>query len=392
MNNKVRVVFNRRKQASKTNCAVVEVVVCFGRERFYFSTGIFINLMQWKDGEIINHPRAAILNEEIKKKITEFEHIIIAMEVMGDEMDVEHFKSYISPEERGNHRNFMAWMNERIQKRKMRESTRKQHMVGFKAAQRFGRFKTFDDLTLPNIYAFDLFLREEKTFTSTGKPIVRSQASIHNYHKHLKSYVSEAFHLGLIKENPYDRFQDKRGDNGERKHLTKEQIQKLIELRESSTNTIANKYLDFFLFQIFTGMAYSDAKLFDYEQQVITIDGREFIDGKRLKTGKEFITPILPYTKKILERNDYKLHIPSNQKYNQFLKGIGLAINCGFPLTTHVARHTFACTISLGEGVPKEVLQVMMGHSSIKTTEIYAKLPIEFVCQNLNKTLFSVWK
>lgn len=53
--------------------------------------------------------------------------------------------------------------------------------------------------------------------------------------------------------------------------------------------------------------------------------------------------------------------------------------------------HTFACTISFGEGIPKEVLQVMMGHSSIRTTELYAKLPIEFVTRNLDKKLFHVW-
>ena len=60
-------------------------------------------------------------------------------------------------------------------------------------------------------------------------------------------------------------------------------------------------------------------------------------------------------------------------------------------LNIHVASHTFACTISLGEGIPKEVLQVMMGHSSIRTTELYAKLPMEFVTRNLDKKLFHVW-
>ena len=255
----------------------------------------------------------------------------------------------------------------------------------------FGKFKTFDDVTLTHIYEFDMFIREEETYTSTGKLIERSQAAIHNYHKRFKSYVSEAFRLGLIKENPYNRFQDKRGEKGKRPHLTKDQIKRLIAIREESADRVANKYLDFFLFQIFTGMAYSDAKSFDYTQHIITVDGHDYIDGHRMKTGEEFITPILPYTQKILERNDYKLHITSNQKYNQFLKGVGLALGCSFPLTTHVARHTFACTISLGEGIPKEVLQVMMGHSSIRTTELYAKLPMEFVTRNLDKKLFHVW-
>lgn len=118
---------------------------------------------------------------------------------------------------------------------------------------------------------------------------------------------------------------------------------------------VVNKYFDFFLFHIFTGMAYSDAKSFDYTQHIITVDGY-YIDGYRMKTSEKFITLILPYTQKIVKRNDYKLHITSNQKYNQFLKGVGLAISCRFSLATHVARHIFTCTISLGEGIPKEVL------------------------------------
>lgn len=263
MNNRVRTVFNRRKQASDTTCAAVEIVVCLGRERFYFSIGIFLNATQWLDGKVINHPKAAIFNEQIQKKVTEFERIIIAMEVNGDDMTTQQFKTYLSSDG-SNRRNFMAWMRERIQSRKMREGTRKGHLTTYKALQRFGKFKTFDDVTLTHIYEFDMFIREEETYTSTGKLIERSQAAIHNYHKRFKSYVSEAFRLGLIKENPYNRFQDKRGEKGKRPHLTKDQIKRLIAIREESADRVANKYLDFFLFQIFTGMAYSDAKSFDY--------------------------------------------------------------------------------------------------------------------------------
>jgi integrase/recombinase XerD len=139
-------------------------------------------------------------------------------------------------------------------------------------------------------------------------------------------------------------------------------------------------------------MAYSDVKSFDYEQHVVNIDSKNYIDDHRIKTGNELVTPILPITQKILERNNYKMEITSNQKYNQFLKGIGIAIGCSFPLTTHVARHTFACTIALGQGIPKEVLQIMMGHSSIKTTEIYAKLPIQVVAKNIGEKMFMAWK
>lgn len=112
-------------------------------------------------------------------------------------------------------------------------------------------------------------------------------------------------------------------------------------MREESTDSTLNKYLDFFLFQTFTGMAYCDAKSFDYDQRVIYIDGKAYIDSHRLKTGNEFVSPILPITQKILERNNFKMEITSNQKYNQFLKGVGIALGCSFPLTTLSPAHIY---------------------------------------------------
>ena len=120
-----------------------------------------------------------------------------------------------------------------------------------------------------------------------GKPIIKSQAAIHNYHKRFKSYVAGAFRLRLIKENPYERFQDKCGEKSDRLHLTEAQMKRLIRMREESTDAVMNRYLDFFLFQTFTGMAYSNAKSFDYEQHIVTIDGKDYIDGHRIKTGND---------------------------------------------------------------------------------------------------------
>ena len=391
MSKYVRLFFNRKKKATETVAGAIEIVVCLQRERCYFHSGHSVTLDKWENGMVVNHPRAVVINEEIQKKVTEFEHILIAMQVNKDDMTIAQFKTYLSADG-GNRRNFMAWLRERINNRPLREGTRKGHLTTYKALERFGKFKTFDDVTLQHIYQFDLFIREEQTYTTKGKPIIRSQAAIHNYHKRFKSYVSEAFRLGLIKENPYERFQDKRGEKSDRPHLTEAQLKKLIRMREESTDAVMNKYLDFFLFQTFTGMAYSDAKSFDYEQHVVAIDGKDYIDGHRIKTGNEFVTPILPITRKILERNNYKMEITSNQKYNQFLKGIGLALGCPFPLTTHIARHTFACTVALGQGISKEVLQIMMGHTSIKTTEIYAKLPMQYVSQNIGDRMFWAWK
>ena len=372
MSKYVRLFFNRKKKATTTVAGAIEIVVCLQRERCYFHSGHNVTLDQWENGMVVNHPRAVVINEEIQKKVTEFEHILIAMQVNKDDMTIAQFKTYLSADG-GNRRNFMAWLRERINNRPLREGTRKGHLTTYKALERFGKFKTFDDVTLQHIYQFDLFIREEQTCTMKGRPIIRSQAAIHNYHKRFKSYVAEAFRLGLIKENPYERFQDKRGEKSDRPHLTEAQVKKLIRMREESTDAVMNRYLDFFLFQTFTGMAYSDAKSFDYEKHIVTIDGKDYIDGHRIKTGNEFVTPVLPITRKILERNNYKMEITSNQKYNQFLKGIGLALGCSFPLTTHCFRRTFA-TLQAAAGTDIRTIQSIMAHKSITTTQRYIKV------------------
>lgn len=390
MSSHVKLIFDRKKRATDEKEGNIEVSVSIGGGRSYFNTGVKLLPYQWQHGMVVNHPEQSLLNKQLADIASKCDKIIFMMELNNDPMTIEKFKSYMDNGKRTK-RNFMVWIEQRINERNIAEGTRKGHLTLFGALRRFGRIRSFDHLTLEKIYAFDLFLREEKDAV-TKQPIQRSQSAIHNYHKRLKSYVNEAFRLGLIKENPYQRFIDKRGENGERPHLTKEQVKKLMEMRDNAADNMSRKYLDFFLFQIFTGMAYSDAADFDYEEHVINLDGRNYIHSHRLKTGEEFVVPILPYTEKILKRTKNKPVINTIQKYNQFLKGVGMALGCQFPLTSHVARHTFACTIILGEGVPKEVLQVMMGHASIKTTEIYAKLPIEFIKRSVNEQLMGVWK
>lgn len=391
MTKKVRAVFNRKKKATETITGSIEIVVCLQRERTYFSTDIKITTAQWQDGFIVNHPKAARLNGVIQKQIDDFEDILTTMRVLGKSMTITKFREQIDCK-KPNRINFLQWMRERIEARSLRQGTKKGHTTTLFALERFGKIQTFDDLTRGNIYAFDLFLKEEKTETSTGKPINRSQAAIHNYHKRLKSYINEAYMLELIKENPYDKFIDKRGEAGDRPHLTKEQVTQLLKLKQECKIPEDCEYLDFFLFQIFTGMAYSDAKAFNYEEHVVKVNGNLFIDGERIKTGFKFFTPILPITMEILKRNNFKMHIISNQKYNAFLKGVGMAIGCNFPLSSHCGRHTFACTIMANEGVSMETIQKMLGHKSLKTTEIYAKLSVDYVSKNLKKKVFDIWK
>lgn len=167
MSKYVRLFFNRKKKATTTVAGAIEIVVCLQRERCYFHSGHSVTLDQWENGMVVNHPRAVVINEEIQKNVTEFEHILIAMQVNKDDMTIVQFKTYLSADG-SNRRNFMAWLRERINNRPLREGIRKGHFTTCKALERFGKFKTFDAVTPQHIYQFDLFIKEEQTYTTKG--------------------------------------------------------------------------------------------------------------------------------------------------------------------------------------------------------------------------------
>lgn len=167
----------------------------------------------------------------------------------------------------------------------------------------------------------------------------------------------------------------------ERVFLVEEEIQTLIS-KEFSIERLS-QVKDFFLFSCFTGLAYIDVKKLTKANINIGIDGEKWIFTKRGKTGTPSNIPLLPMAQAIL--NKYKDHpaclntnrllpVSSNQKVNSYLKEI--ADLCGFSkeLTFHCARHTFATTVTLTNGVPLESVSKMLGHKSVKITQHYAKV------------------
>jgi len=140
---------------------------------------------------------------------------------------------------------------------------------------------------------------------------------------------------------------------------------------------------DIFIFCCFTGLAYADVKKLSINDLVIGIDGGKWIKTKRTKTDTRTNIPVLPTAEAILEKyanhpqvlhSEMLLPVLSNQKMNAYLKEISDL--CGFTknLTFHLARHTFATTVTLTNGVPIESVSKMLGHKSLKTTQHYAKI------------------
>ncbi|MGA9590476.1 MAG: site-specific integrase [Salegentibacter sp.] len=177
----------------------------------------------------------------------------------------------------------------------------------------------------------------------------------------------------------------------EREYLTELELQKMAE-KEFDIPRL-ELVRDIFLFCCYTGLAFADVKKLSDDDIVIGVNGKKWIKTKRQKTNSLSSIPLLSIPAAIIEK--YKddarikgkknlLPVLTNQKSNAYLKEIADICKIKKTLTTHLARHTFATTVTLSKGVPIESVGKMLGHKSLKTTQIYAKVLDEKLSKDMN--------
>jgi|TARA_R110000744_G_scaffold380185_1_gene500072 site-specific recombinase XerD len=167
----------------------------------------------------------------------------------------------------------------------------------------------------------------------------------------------------------------------EREFLTEGEIQRIIDLKFKIKRL--DQVRDIFVFCCFTGLAYADVKKLTNADIVIGSDGEKWIKTRRTKTDTRSNIPILPIALAIIEKyeddellkeKDLVLPVLSNQKMNSYIKEIADCCGIVKNLTFHLARHTFATTVTLTNGVPIESVSKMLGHTNLRTTQHYAKI------------------
>lgn len=205
-----------------------------------------------------------------------------------------------------------------------------------------------------------------------------SHNSIMKYQALLKKIVREAVNYDLMKKNPYSSYPItlKRTT----KHYLSEEELDILFNKDFSTDRL-NQVRDIFVFCCMTGLAYIDVASLT-TRDIITIGDKLEISKPRQKTGQISRIPLLPKAEAIINKyNDHHIRlfkgkalpVLSNQKMNSYLKEIATICEIDKPLTTHVARHTFA-TMALSNDVPLKTVSIILGHTSVKMTEHYAKL------------------
>ena len=199
---------------------------------------------------------------------------------------------------------------------------------------------------------------------------------IKNFNKIIKICLANDW----LDKNPFANYKSKVKEV-ERVYLSEDEIQSIIN-KDFKIERLS-LVRDIFLFSCFTGLAYIDVKNLTKSHISIGIDGDKWIFTHRQKTETASKIPILPVTQMIINKyanhpqsvnEDKLLPILSNQKMNAYLKEIAAVCEIEKELTFHIARHTFATTVTLTNGVPIESVSKMLGHKNLRTTQHYAKV------------------
>lgn len=235
-------------------------------------------------------------------------------------------------------------------------------------SEKYGR----DDIRLIEIdyrfvEGFDIFLK------TTGKCKPNTVA---RYMRRFKTIIIFARNSGFMSFDPFANFKIKM-EREDRGYLTDEEIDKI--LSKKFTIPRMEQVRDLFIFACFTGLSYIDVVNLT-ENNIVKENGQLWINTKREKTDVRSNIPLLEIPLKIINKykkarkDDKLLPMLSNQKLNSYLKEIADICQINKSLTYHLARHTFATTVTLSKGVPIETVSRMLGHTSIKTTQIYARV------------------
>ncbi|MDD5150409.1 MAG: site-specific integrase [Flavobacterium sp.] len=259
--------------------------------------------------------------------------------------------------------------------------------ISLKHLQEFIQWKyNLSDISITKIdYAFvtefEFYLRSvKKCNNNTAVKYVR------NFRKIIKICLDNDW----LDKNPCSRYEGKMKEV-ERDFLTEEELNRIYNKRFSSERLTLVK--DIFIFSCYTGLAYVDVKGLKKDHIAIGIDGEKWIFKNRQKTDTKSKIPVLPIAQEIIQKyanhprclnEDSILPILTNQKMNSYLKEIGDLCNISKEITFHMARHTFATSITLTNGVPIETVSKMLGHKNIQTTQHYAKILDKKVSEDMS--------
>ena len=377
-------VFNRKKRLNKRGMALVQVEAYLNRKKMYFSTKIYLKPEQWdaKRKMVKNHPNANVLNRMLYENIAAIEQTELGLWQQGKSISLDLLKNSID-KPLSNGRSFLTFFKEEIANSSLKESTRQNHLSTLELLQEFKKEVLFTDLTFEFVSSFDNYLQSKGYHLNT----------IAKHMKHLKRYINVAINKEYmdIQKYAFRKYKIK-SIEGSHTHLAPEELHKFENLQLTGRYTRLQKTKDAFLFCCYAGLRYSDftnltsANIVEFHQET-------WIIYKSVKTGMEVRLPLyLLFEGKgiqILQRYKDDLNsffkLKDNSNINKELNILAGLAKIDKRVSFHTARHTNA-TLLIYKGVQLSTVQKLLGHRSVKTTQIYSAVTDLTIERELRKS------
>ncbi|MBK6563737.1 MAG: site-specific integrase [Saprospiraceae bacterium] len=393
-----------RKNRSVDGTMPIQMQITIDGERIFFSTGQKIEIENWdeKFGRALGKaPKVKILNEILDKMNVDAHRAFNEMKHLDEEITAETLRKKLAGEEK--------YMRKKLIEVTQIYNAHTSKLIGIELNQHtWERYKAYaqklSDFMKKQYKTNDIYIHQLKySFIVEYDYYLKTEVKIHQntivkYIQYLNRVMEFAVNHEWADKNVFQNYKVSIKES-KREYLTGEELQRIMEKEIKITRL--QEVRDCFVFCCFTGYAYKDAENLTPEHIVTGINGKKWIYTSRQKTENVSNVPLLEPALEIIEK--YKEHpvcvnrnrllpMKSNQKLNSYLKELADICDITKPITMHIARHTFATTVLLANGVSMEATSKMLGHSSIKTTQIYGKIVETRVgaeMDNLSEKLFA---
>lgn len=374
---KYRLVYNRKKQLNKQGTALVQVEALLNQRKVYFRTNLYLKPEHWnsRNAQVDNHPQAHDLNSMLFEFVLHLQAIELSLWKRGIPVTLLLLKDAIKKDKPVNV-TFPVFAKIYVQESDRKRSTKENLMTTITVLQEFRPGIDFKDITYTFLRDFEVHLKEKGNSVNT----------VAKHMRQLRTLVNEAINQGYIPSDayPFRKYKIKQ-EKGRKEFLTPDELKRLENL---DVDKKLRHVLDAFLFCCYTGLRYSDFCQLTPEN-IIRVNGKRWLYFKSVKTDVEIRLPLhLLFEGKalaVLERYDIVTDfakIGPNSEANKYLAQLAAFARIRKHITYHTARHTCA-TLLVHQGVPITTVQKLLGHASVRTTEVYSEVLSNTIIRDL---------
>ena len=375
---KYRLVYNRKKVLNKQGTALVQIEAKLHQHNIYFTTDLYLRPEHWdkRTSQVANHPQAAELNAFLFEKILHLQSIELSLWKRNIQPTLALLRDSIQKKSPTDV-TFLPYARHSVETSDKKPKTKENLLTTIRILEAFRPGLDFPDLTYTFIKDFEHHLKSRgNTVNTIGKHL-----------RQVRTLINESINDGYISPDayPFRKFKIKQEHTSHR-FLTPNEL-RLMENVHPSTQR-EQHVLDAFLFCCYTGIRFSDFCHLN-TRNIVMVNKSRWLFLKMQKTELEIKLPLeLLFDGKALaiidkyESIEQFSHIPFNSETNQIVAALGTKAKIKKHLTFHTSRHTCA-TLLIYQGVALTTVQKILGHTSIKTTQIYSEILSDTIVKDL---------